>query len=132
MKSNYDLLFSENENFKIVCVKLDQSDRLYTYKTMLDIAVDDYILVPVREQYMVVKAVRVVTYAEFFTEMPHNFYVRWVVQKVDFSQYTQMNKVEMDLNKAEQNLRLKQLKDAYYQDPANKELQTEFKKLLNS
>ena len=49
MSTNFDILLSENKDFKIVKVKFNTDQKEYVYKTCLDIQVNDLIVVPARD-----------------------------------------------------------------------------------
>lgn len=92
-----NLLLSQNENFKLVeVVFLEQpAVKTYTYKTTLDVAEDDLVVVHAPDGFKVVKVVRVLGLHEF----QGNFQIKWLVSKVDLEYYESCKETESNVQK---------------------------------
>lgn len=79
------ILAEANENLKFVKVSFPSSDKLHTYKTTLDVEIDDNLVVPVgmQEELKVVTVVDIVNVWEIDDHIKY----KWVVQKVDLEHY---------------------------------------------
>lgn len=112
MKTNFDLLLSKRKGFKVVVVQFGDSRRYY-YKTCIDISANDFIIVPARNEFFAAKVLETITYAEYFSNFfdQHDFDLKWVVSKVDFSIYDEMQNIEKSLYQAEQQLKINKMFD---------------------
>lgn len=90
-------LLSDNEAFKFVAVHFPGSTKTYHYKTMLDLAVDDEVIVMTHGDNMkVVLVVDVIDYCDFDEE---SFKYGWIVSKVDTTEYNKMLDMEAEVLK---------------------------------
>ena len=83
-----NILLADNENFKFATVVFAPytGTKTYTYKTMLDIQVDDFVVVDTPSNGFQVCQVReVLTPMEVDLEVKFSY--KWIVQKVDTEQY---------------------------------------------
>jgi len=126
---NLDILLSENKNFKIVKVKFATTETLYTYKTLLDIKVDDTVVVQARDALGVAVVKEVLSYAEYFSNKG-GYALKWVVQKVDLTNLNKMMSIELDLKKAEQEINLRNIKEEMCKDATVKALLSKCQTLL--
>lgn len=111
-----DTFLSENENFKYVAVVFSPytGTKEYTYKTLLDVAEEDFVVVQTPNTgYQVVQVREVMEPLE--AETSPDIRYKWIVQKVDFEYYTQCTDMEKEvrskLKKAETRKRRQELKD---------------------
>jgi hypothetical protein len=94
-----DIMLSNNENFKFVaCVFAPYTGtRSYSYKTMLDLVVGDYVVVDTPSNgFQVVEVVGVVVAEDF--DGPDIAY-KWVVCRVDLEQYKECQQLEAAIHK---------------------------------
>lgn len=84
-----DSLLSESKDLKFVkAVFWPNTVSSYTYKTCLDVAVDDFAVVKVKNEYKVVRIVSVHAFEEVMHTIDYNAYsIKWLVQRVDFSEF---------------------------------------------
>lgn len=90
-------LMAENEKFKFVSVRFPTSDRGYTYKTMLDLVEGDKVLVDTASGMQIVTVREVLDISD--VDLEANYEYKWVVQKVDFTEFEQYKQMEDDLLK---------------------------------
>ena len=91
-------LLAENEDFKFVeCVFAPYTgQRTYTYKTTLDLAEDDFVVVDTPSNGLAIVQVRSI---KDFYDVNHDvrYQYKWVVQKVDTAAYEEAVKLEETL-----------------------------------
>jgi len=116
-----DVLLARNADFKFLTVTFNTgyntsqsaSDKEYTYKTMLDIEVDDVLVVCVGDVYKTV-TVRKVIDAMARTDNRKN--INWVVCKVDTASYEAdielQNRLQKKVTKALAKKRQKELEES--------------------
>ncbi len=97
-----NLLLSQNPKFKFVEVRFRTGAKTYTYKTMLDVELEEFVLVPIYqdgdEDNAKIKMAKVVSIGEIaHLSSSHNY--RWIVQKVDMSHFEHCCEVEENVAK---------------------------------
>lgn len=96
--SDLNLILAENENFKFVVARFNGASNTYTYKTTLDLQVDDFVVVETPSNgFQVVQVVEVASADEF--ELTYSGKLKWVVSKVDTDYYEEVRTMEREANK---------------------------------
>ena len=85
---------AENTAFKFVGIKFPTSSQTYHYKTILDLAVGDNVVVDTPSGMQVVRVYEVLT-ADQVDLSAYTY--KWVVQKVDVTQYNELLDKETQL-----------------------------------
>lgn len=106
-----DLILSENENFRYLLVDFGKDTGAWTYKTLdTSIEVDDLVLVPVeRNGNKTTKLATVVEIASF-ENININIPVKWIIQKVDRSNYDKCLELEAKISERLRKVRAEKLK----------------------
>lgn len=94
-----DAILSENENFRFIsCVFAPYTgNKEYTYKTVLDLKEDDFVVVQTpSNQYQVVQVRTVLDPLE--VEVDSRITYKWVVAKVDMAHYEECVEMEDQLS----------------------------------
>lgn len=87
-----NLILSENKDFKFVGVKFDENaHKVYYYKTLLDFEVGDKAIVDSPYEGLVIVDVVEVKSA---LQVDGNFRYKWIVNKVDLTEYQRLNEQE--------------------------------------
>ena len=112
-----DTFLAENENFKYIsCVFAPYTGtKEYTYKTLLDIEANDFVVVQTpSKEYQVVQVRSIIDPLEF--EPITGVRYKWVIQKLDTEQYDKCVAMEKEVNtklrKAEVRKRQQELKES--------------------
>lgn len=86
------------DGLKSVKVKFSiNSDKLYTYKTLLtDLEVDDFAIIKNYDTYKVVQVVEIDDIPDL--NIDSNIEYKWIVQKVDVEQYNELVQMENDIS----------------------------------
>lgn len=112
-----DTFLTDNENFKFVSVVFAPytGTREYTYKTLLDLQEEDFVVVQTPNNgYQVVQVREVMEPLE--AEVQDNINYKWVVQKIDFEDYNACKDMEKQLmkklKKAEARKRQQELRES--------------------
>ena len=93
-----NLILSQNESFKFVSVSfMDGQTKTYTYKTTLDLAVDDLVVVESPTGFKIVKVVSVLEFHEVNFDVHYEY--KWVVSRVDLEYYNECVNVEKEVRK---------------------------------
>lgn len=94
-------IFAENENFKYVEVVFAPytGTKTYTYKTLADVAQGDFVVVETPTNGYQVVLVLVVKKPEE-VDFDVNFNYKWVVDKVDFTDYQKSVAAEREIKQA--------------------------------
>lgn len=93
-----DILLADNENFKFVTVIFAPytGKQTYTYKTLLPLEVDDFVVVDTPSKgFQVVQVREVLTPFEVDLNVPFSY--KWVVQKIDTAHYTEVRAMEKEV-----------------------------------
>lgn len=90
-------LAESNENFKIVQVQFPSSQKIYHYKTILDIQKDDYVVVDAPGGFEVLQVLDTIPGIE--TDLTYNFQLKWIVSRVDVETYQECIKMEREATK---------------------------------
>jgi hypothetical protein len=77
------------ENLKTIAVKFPTTNKRYTYKTVDDFEVGDFVVVKAQGEFKVVEVVEVHKVPQIDVES--NIKYQWVIQKVDTASYDEMN-----------------------------------------
>lgn len=81
-------------NLKTIKVKFPDTDKLYTYKTVDEsIQADDFVIVSFNDA--LVKIARVIE-VDTVPDLTKDLHYKWIVQKVDFSTYIELNNTEKE------------------------------------
>lgn len=91
---NVNQLFLTNEKFKFVAVTFHGSNQVYHYKTVLDVAEGDIIVVDTPSSGMTCVTVKAIVDALDIDLDKYNY--KWVVQKVDTEHYETMQSREKE------------------------------------
>lgn len=92
-----NLILAENSNFKFVKVVFDSNSREYTYKTTLDVNVDDFCVVNVNNQFKIVKVAEVLSPDEYHESGA--FEIKWIVSAFSTEYYKACINLEKDISK---------------------------------
>ena len=108
-----NVLLADNENFKFVSAIFAPytGENTYTYKTMLDLAVDDFVVVDTPSRgFQVVQVRELLSPMEVDFDVDFNY--KWIVQKVDTTAYDEARAREKEIlqlvNKSKNTRALKQ------------------------
>lgn len=119
---------SQRPDFKIIGVNFNSGDKVYHYKTLLDVQEGDQILVPVQNKSPSV--VRVVSVKDALS-CNLSYELKWVIQKIDFTDFDACVEMESKcqtlINRAEvrkQNTELLEEFQTYLGEEGIKELQS--------
>ena len=93
--NDLNLLLAQNENFKFVEVVFNHTDKHYVYKTALDVEVGDSLVVEAPSGFKVVEVKAVLKFNELCSSK-RGIKLKWVVQKVDTTEYERCKKAEND------------------------------------
>ena len=126
-------LFAENENFKFISVVFSPftGTRTYTYKTTLDVQEGDFVIVDTPNGGLSVVQVKKLN---DFTDVNFNvtYGYKWVVQKIDRTDYDELvvkeKQLAKTLNKVTAKKVLHELRTSLLEDMSEEE-QTEVKAL---
>lgn len=112
-----DTFLTENPKFKFVSIVFAPytGSKEYTYKTLLDIEVDDFVVVQTpSKEYQCVQVRTVEDPLE--VELISGVHYKWVVQKVDMAHYEECREMEkavqLKLRKAESRKRQQELRES--------------------
>lgn len=95
--NNLTLLLSQNDNFKLVKAIFPSSSNPYTYKTTLDVSVDQHAVVQTKSGPKVVLIVEVINPSE--TDLNFTYELKWLVSTVSFEHYDQCVALDKEVNK---------------------------------
>lgn len=84
------------ENCKTVGVIFKGSEKVYTYKTTIDFEENDLAIVKANGGFKVVKIVEIHKIPQI--DMDSGLSYEWIVQKIDDTQYEELNKLEAEFN----------------------------------
>ena len=93
-----NILLADNEDFKFVTVVFAPytGTNTYTYKTLLDVEVDDFVVVHTPSRgYQVVKVLEVLSPLEVDLEAKYEY--KWLVQKVDLEHFDKVMATEKEV-----------------------------------
>lgn len=76
------------ENLKTIAVKFPATERYYTYKTIDDFEIGDFVIVKTQNKLQVVEVVEVHKVPQI--DVDSNIKYQWIVQKVDTTSYDEM------------------------------------------
>ncbi len=110
-----NILLADNEKFKFITAKFqpfENQKTAYTYKTMLDLKVEDLVVVQTPDGKF--EAVRVEEVLEAHEVDLEAFDYKWVVQKLDTEHFDQCKEMEKQLlntlRKSERRQRIEEMK----------------------
>lgn len=90
------VIASERKDFKVVSVVFDNSQKVYNYKTFMDIKEEDEVIVDTPSNgYVVVEVVKVTPASEYSFEYP----LKWIVSKLNTDEYLSNIEYEKQLSK---------------------------------
>lgn len=105
--NNVDLILSQNEKFKFITVIFEpNAKQSYTYKTNLDVAVDDLVVVPAN-QNNTFKVVQVKSILDL-ADVDFDGKIKWVASKLDLTNYDGCKAAELNVIR---HIRQKQLEE---------------------
>ena len=128
-----NLILSDNPSFKFVQVRFPHenggSSKPYTYKTHINLEVNDFVIVQSPYGVKVVQVSKLLS----IHEADSNYRYKWVVQKVDYTDYNYLNENEEHILGTLATIRAKKLKKEMYKEltkEIGKKAIAEFRKLI--
>lgn len=107
--STVNLLLAQNEHFNLVKVAFKNGQRLYTYKSLIpDLEAGDTVIVESPSEGLVTVVVHSVHKLHELA-LKADIHYKWIVQKVDLTEYERVQSAEAEAQKVINNAQTKKL-----------------------
>lgn len=121
-----DLLLAQNKDFTFIGVKFQGSQKTYHYKTLEKFEEGDKAVVDVNGELKIVEVVSI----DCMLDLSSHISYKWIVQKVDFTEYERCREIEKDLKRQLNTARVAKLRRGVEEDLKAELGEDEVKKLV--